>query len=304
MACRFEVTLPMWARGGIALATSALNAIDALEDQLSVFRETSEVSHLNRRAAIEAVTVEKSLFDLLALCQQLHHETGGAFDVTAGPLTRCWGFLRREGRIPPLAEIEQARSLVGSGQLLLNSEARTISFTQPGVEINLGSIGKGYALDQVANSLRGPIQSALLNAGASTICAIGAGERGERGWRVGLRDPRSRNQRIAALQLRDCALSTSGSEEQFFEHDGKRYGHIIDPRSGWPAQTVISVSVVARSAAISDALATAFYVGGRELAEAYCASHAEVLAIMIERDSDRPIVIGENDRCAIERIGS
>jgi thiamine biosynthesis lipoprotein len=169
------------------------------------------------------------------------------------------------------------------------------------MEINLGSNGNGYALDRVAASMRGRVANALLNTGASSIYAVGAGDWGE-GWSVGLRDPRNKNRRLAKLRLRDCALSTSGSEEQFFEHEGRRYGHIIDPRSGWPAQLVMSVSVVARSAAISDALATSFYIGGREVAEKYCAANADVLVIMLERDAARPVVFGFSRGCRIEQI--
>ena len=301
MACRFEVTLPIGDRAGITVATSALDQIDKLEAQLSVFKESSEVSFINREAATRAVPVEHSLFDLLSLCKSLYHETERAFDVTVGPLTRCWGFLRRAGRIPAAAELDHARSVVGSDQLLLDAEKRTIRFTRQGMEINFGSIGKGYALDRVAASMRNRVASALLNAGASSFYAIGAGDCHE-GWRVGLRDPRNKNRRLATLRLCDCALSTSGSEEQFFEHQGRRYGHIIDPRSGWPAQRLTSVSVVARSAAISDALATAFYIGGREVAENYCAANAEVLVIMLERDAERPVVIGSNRGCRIEQI--
>ena len=297
MACRFEVTLPMRDQAGVAVATDALNQIDGLEAQLSVFRESSEVSCINRQAATEAVRVEDSLFDLLTLCKKLHRDTDGTFDITSGPLTRCWGFLKREGRLPSTDEIESARLLVGSNQLLLDDETRTIRFLRAGMEVNLGSIGKGYALDRVATSIRDRVRTALLNAGASSIVAIGAGgcDQGrEEGWSVGLRHPRDKNERLATLRLRDCAVSTSGSEEQFFEHDGQRYGHIIDPRSGWPAQDVTSVSVVARSGAISDALATAFYIGGKELAERYCSSHAEVLVIMLEKKAEHPVVIGSH----------
>ena len=299
MACRFEVTLPMGDQAGVAVATDALNQIDRLEAQLSVFRESSEVSCINRQAATEAICVEGSLFDLLTLCKRLHRDTEGAFDITSGPLTRCWGFLKREGRVPSTAEIEHLRPLVSSDNLLLDDQAGTIRFLRPDTEINLGSIGKGYALDRVAASIRGRIRTALLNAGASSICVIGAGDR-DHGWSVGLRHPCHKDKRLARLSLRDCALSTSGSEEQFFEHDGKRYGHIIDPRSGWPAQAVTSVSVVARSGAVSDALATAFYVGGRDLAERYCEVHTDVLAIMLESGSDTPVVIGSHRGCQIE----
>jgi thiamine biosynthesis lipoprotein len=301
MACRFEVTLPIGDRAGVAVATSALNQVDELEAQLSVFRESSEISLINREAATQAVPVEHSLFDLLSLCKSLHEQTERAFDITVGPLTRCWGFLRRGGRIPVAAELEHARSLVGSQKVLLDDETRTIRFIRDGMEINLGSIGKGYALDRVAASMRGRVGNALLNAGASSIYAAGGGDRSE-GWSVGLRDPRNKNRRLARLRLRDCALSTSGSEEQFFEHEGRRYGHIIDPRSGWPAQRVTSVSVVARSAAISDALATAFFIGGREVVEKYCVANSEVLVIMLERDAKRLLVFGSNRGCYIEQI--
>lgn len=299
MACRFEVTLPIGDEAGVTVATSALNLIDELEAQLSVFRESSEISFINREAAARAVPVERSLFDLLSLCRKVYDETDGAFDITVGPLTRCWGFLRRAGRIPAANEIEHARSLVGSDKIFLDNETRSIQFLREGMEINLGSIGKGYALDRVANSMRGRV--ALLNAGASSMCAVGAGDHGE-GWSVGLRDPRNKVERLAKLRLRDCSLSTSGSEEQFFEHDGQRYGHIIDPRSGWPAQRVTTVSVVARSAAISDALATAFYIGGREVAEKYCTANPEVMVIMLERGVERPVILGSNRGCRIEQI--
>jgi len=301
MACRFEVTLPMSDRPGVAVATEALNQIDRLEDQLTVFRESSEVSRINRHAAIEAVHVEDSLFELITLCKNLNLDTDGTFDITSGPLTRCWGFLKREGRLPSPDEIAEARLLVGSVQLLLDDESRTIRFLRSGVEINLGSIGKGYALDRVAASIRHRIRTALLNAGASSISAIGSGDHSQ-GWSVGLRHPRHKSERLATLRLRDCAVSTSGSEEQFFEHDGRRYGHIIDPRSGWPAEEVTTVSVVARSAAISDALATAFYIGGRQLAERFCTSHPDVMAIMLESSSDNAVVIGSHAGCQIESV--
>jgi FAD:protein FMN transferase len=300
MACRFEVTLPVGDQVGVEIATDALNQIDRLEAQLSVFRESSEVSRINRQAATEAIRVEDSLFDLLTLCKKLHRDTDGAFDITSGPLTRCWGFLKREGRVPSANEIESARLLVSSNKLLLGDEARTIRFLLAGMEVNLGSIGKGYALDRVAGSIRGRIRTVLLNAGASSICAIGAGGAGQQGWIIGLRHPRYKDRRMAQLRIRDCSLSTSGSEEQFFEHEGKRYGHIVDPRSGKPADGVTSVSVVAQTAAVSDALATAFYVGGRDLAETYCASHPDVLAIMLESSTDNPVVIGSHGGCQIE----
>lgn len=302
MACRFEVTLPIWDKVGVLVAREALNEVDELEEQLTIFRESSEVSRINRSSASGAVQVEQSLFALLLLCQQLYQETDGAFDITSGPLSHCWGFVKRQGRIPEFAEIEAARFIVGSDKLILDQELHTILFKRPGIEINLGSIGKGHALDRITEMIRDRVRTALLSAGSSSIRAIGSGDRGHKGWIVGVRHPVYKDKRLAVLRMRDCAMSTSGSAEQFFEHNGRRYGHIIDPRTGLPAEGVSGVTVIARSAAVADALATAFYVGGPELAEHYCSSHPDTLVLMLESGSKHPIVFGGNGKCEVEMI--
>lgn len=302
MACRFEVTLPLDDQAGVSVTRRALDEVNRLEEQLTIFRESSEVSFINRRAADGAAPVEESLFSLLLLCQELYRETEGAFDITSGRLSRCWGFLQRQGRIPEPDEIEEARALVGSDKLLLDCESRKIRFARPGVEINLGSIGKGYALDRITAMMRNRVRAALLSAGSSSIRAIGGGDRGHKGWMVGIRHPADKSRRLAIARLRDAALSTSGGEEQFFEHEGKRYGHIIDPRTGWPADRVSSVTVIAQSAAVTDALATAFYVGGPELAQAYCDAHPGVLVLMLESGAERPVIFGANNQCEVEII--
>jgi thiamine biosynthesis lipoprotein len=151
--------------------------------------------------------------------------------------------------------------------------------------------------------MRRRVRAALLSAGSSSILAVGGVDGG---WTVGVRHPADKERRLAVARLRDAALSTSGSEEQFFEFDGKRYGHIIDPRTGWPAGRVASVTVIASSptvgAAVTDALATAFYVGGPELAASYCAAHPGVLVLMLESGADRPILFGSNNQCKVEII--
>jgi thiamine biosynthesis lipoprotein len=299
MACRFEITLPADEREGIAPAVEALNEVDRIEDQLTVFRETSVVSGINRNAAEKSVYVEQVVFDLLLQCKRIHEDTNGAFDITSGPLTKCWGFLKRQGRFPGAQEIEVAKELVGSDKLILDSESRGVAFARRGVEINLGSIGKGYALDRVAEILECTLDNALVSAASSSFRAVGRGGPNGESWMVGLRNPRSKNRRLGVLELHDCALSTSGSEEQFFEYEGRRLGHIIDPRTGWPSSGISSVSVVCESAAMSDALSTAFFVGGLELAESYCNTHPETLAVILEADSRTPVVVGSNKNCRI-----
>lgn len=300
MACRFEVTLPRRDTAGVIVANTALEIADVIERQLTVFKDSSEVSYINRNAAYSDIPVESSLWKLLLLCQELHRDTQGAFDITSGTLSRCWGFLRRQGRIPGSNEIEEALRVVGGEKLGFDHVARTIRFQRKGVELNFGSIGKGYALDRMAAMIRGRANSALLNAGSSSFLAIGAGTRLQGGWKIGIRDPVRLHRRIALLRLRNCAMSTSGSEEQFFEHEGKRYGHIIDPRSGQPAEGIASVTVIADSAALTDALATAFYAGGIQLAKNYCDAHPGVMAIILESGAKTLVTLGAHDRCNVE----
>jgi thiamine biosynthesis lipoprotein len=302
MACRFEAILPVSDQSGATLVRNALAEVDSLEQQLTIFRENSEVSHINRTAAMSSVRVEQSLFALLILCRKLSGDTKGAFDITSGPLSDCWGFLRRQGRIPEPHEIEAARALVGADHLVFDRASRTVRFGRAGVQINLGSIGKGYALDRISATIEKRVRTCLLTAGSSSIRAIGSGDRGRAGWIIGVRHPRDKNRRLAVLRMRDCAMATSGGDEQYFEFEGKRYGHIIDSRSGIPAECVSGVTVVTRSAATADALATAFFVGGPELAESYCSTHPGVLAIMLESESERAVVFGNNNLCEVEVI--
>jgi len=285
MACQFEF---LFNAGQYPLDTqtslAALDLVDRLEDQLTVYRETSEISLLNRQAAHEAVVLEPGLFALLQKAQQLHAETAGAYDITAGPLSRVWGFMHRSGAIPTPEALAAALESVGSQWVQLDPAASTARFTKAGVEINLGSIGKGYALDRAADLLEAAgIHDFILHGGNSSVLARGAhsSSAGASGWRVGVRNPLRPDRRLGELLLRNRALATSGSGTQFFMHDGRRYGHILDPRTGWPAEGVLSTSVLAPSAAEADALSTAFYVMGPSAAQEYCQHREDVSAVML-----------------------
>jgi FAD:protein FMN transferase len=298
MACRFEVTLGGEDAAHVAAARQALDGVDAFERQLTVFRETSALVQVNRCAARAPVAVDNDLYELLALCRTLHGETEGAFDVTSTPLSRAWGFLKREGRVPSEAEIAAARRSVGMGWVHLDDRARTVGFQQDGVELNLGAIGKGWALDTVARGLRGRgVRRALLSAGRSSVLAIGSGRQP---WPIDITSPRV-GARMARVHLVRGALGTSGAGEQYFEADGRRFGHVIDPRTGWPAESgVLSVSVITSRAAVSDALSTAFLVGGVDLACRYSAAHPPMTAIVTMADSLRPRVIGSFPGAVVE----
>ena len=282
MACEFEIlqNAGQYPEGTDA-AIAALDLIDLLENQLSVYRPHTEVSELNRRAAHEPVPVEPGLFGLLEQAVGLYRETGGAFDITSGPLTKVWGFYRRQGSMPSSDEVRQALALVGSEGLILNPANHTVYFRQSGMEINLGAIGKGYALDRCAGLLaEHGVSDVLIHGGNSSVLARGSRTDAD-GWTVALRHPLKPDQRLAEFRLRNQALGTSGSGTQFFHHQGRRYGHILDPRTGWPAEGVLACTVIAPTAALSDALSTALYVLGLERATDFCSRHGDIAALLV-----------------------
>jgi thiamine biosynthesis lipoprotein len=297
MACRFEIMLGSEDAFGVAAARAALNEIDSIEDALTVFRETSTVSLLNRTAHAHPVAVDDGLFSLLRVCAALHRDTDGAFDITSTPLSRCWGFLQRAGRLPDAETIEAARAQVGADGVRLDEANRTVRFVRPGLELNFGAIGKGYALDRVRSTLSDAgLSHALLSAGRSSLLGLG-GRSG--GWQVEVVSPRV-NRPLARVWLRNAALGTSGAGEQFVVVDGTRYGHVIDPRTGWPASGIVSASVIAHTAARADALSTAFLIGGIELAERYCATHANVMTLLTPEGSRAPLVLGSHPGARVE----
>lgn len=298
MACRFELVLPGEHAAHVPHARAALDEADRLEQVMTIFRETSELSRINRLAHERPVTADAELFGLLDACATWHDATGGAFDITSTPLSRCWGFLRREGRLPAPAEIEAAREVVGMHLVELDAAASSVFFRRPGVALNLGAVGKGFALDRLAEFLRRRgVRQALLSAGSSSILAVGGARRP---WDVDLRSMTT-GTRLARLRVSNGAVGTSGAGEQFIEVDGVRYGHVIDPRTGWPASGVLSASVIAKHAAAADALSTAFLIGGTELAERYCHTHPNVLALVTPDDgSTVPLMFGSFTGAAVE----
>jgi thiamine biosynthesis lipoprotein len=281
MACEWEVLLNYHEQAlGTPPAMAALDLVEELEAQLTVYRDTSELSSLNRLAATQPIEVEQRLFHLLKLAAEIWRETEGAYDITSGPLTKIWGFYQRQGRLPGDEEIASALANVGMQFISLNSAAHTVQFSKPKLELNLGSIGKGYALDRCAELLDSAgVPNYLLHGGNSSVLGRG-GTGSDTCWWIGIRDPLLSERRIFEIAVRNRAVGTSGAAVQFFIHRGVRYGHIIDPRSGWPARGLLSVTVVAPTAAIADALATAFYVLGPAGTHAYLAKHPEISALL------------------------
>jgi thiamine biosynthesis lipoprotein len=306
MATRFEVVLhgenPVALR---AAGEEALAEVDRLESQLSLYRSTSEIAHLNSRAANEPVRVSPELFALLQQAQRLHAETSGAFDITIAPLVRCWGFMGCSGHLPYPKELTNAREMVGMGLLQLNAGDSTVRFAREGVMLDLGAIGKGYAIERAADLLReAGITSALLHGGTSTVYGLGHPPDAE-AWTVAIHNPRHRQSEeagpqaavpphLGTVRLKDEAMSVSAPRGKSFEVDGKVFGHILDPRTGWPTTGTSLTAVVLPSATETDALSTALLTLG-------AAGHPQIARL---RENIRTLIISECDgRFSVETTG-
>jgi thiamine biosynthesis lipoprotein len=268
MATRFELVLQGDDTVGLrAAGEEALAEVERIENQLSLYRPASEIAQLNARAAREAVQVSPEVFSLLQHAARLTVETGGAFDITIAPLVRCWGFMGANGRMPPSEEIAAAREKVGMNLVELNSANRTVRFAREGVMLDLGAIGKGYAVERGAELLReAGVTSALFHGGTSTVCAIGHPVE-EDAWRVSFDVPEKFGSvtlpKLPEVRLRDVALSVSAIWGRSFESDKKTFGHVIDPRTGMPVEGSLLTAVMLPSASETDALSTALLTLGR-----------------------------------------
>lgn len=241
---------------------NAFQEIDRIDRLMSHYKPDSPLSRLNREASQGPVAVDAELFDFIAECLRYSSLSEGGFDVTVGPLMKAWGFFRGEGRMPSAEELSAARQSVGFRYVILNAQERTIQFARPGVELDLGGIAKGYAVDRAVSVLkRDGISSALVSAGGSTIYGLGAPPH-QVGWEEKIQDPVVPNKTAVTVRLKNQALSVSGSYEKFFEVNKHRYSHIMDPRTGWPVEGILSVAVITENGTAGDALDNVFYVQG------------------------------------------
>jgi thiamine biosynthesis lipoprotein len=265
MGCAYAIVA--YGDDGVALPRivgAAFDEVDRIDRLMSHYKPESPLSRLNREAAHGPVAVEPELFGFIAEALRYARESGGAFDITVGPLMKAWGFFRSGGRVPGEAELAEVRTRVGYRHVILDPRAKTVRFGRPGLELDLGGIAKGYAVDRVVDVLRrGGVDAALVSAGGSTIYGLGAPP-GREAWDVDVEDPIDPDRVALTVALKDRALSVSGRSEKSFERDGVRYSHIMDPRTGRPVQGVLSVAVLAETGTAGDALDNAFFVQGVE----------------------------------------
>lgn len=271
MATRFELVL--CGEDAVRLRSAgeeALAEIERLDGQLSFYDPRSEISWLNANAAKGPVKVEPRLFELLRLAVDLNVRTDGAFDIAVAPLMRAWGFTTGSGSVPSEDLLRDARETAGARHLRLDEANRAVEFDREGVAVDLGGIGKGYAIDCAVEILReSGVTSALLHGGTSTVHAIGSPPRAE-AWQIAVRTSlpstaqhsAPSTQRLPSAALRDCSLSVSAVHGKAFTDGAVEYGHVIDPRTGRPAGHSRLAAVTGPSATICDALSTALLVLG------------------------------------------
>lgn len=272
-------------------AYEALSVFHRTDSLMSNWTDSSEIARINRQAALEKITIHPDVAAVLDVAQRVASQSDGAFDITIEPLTRLWGFLGGTPHVPSPDEIEQALQLVGHDKIRFDAGKRTIRFLRDGVRIDLGGIAKGFAVDEAAQVLRRDAVSDALVDLSGNMAALGNGRAGD-GWIVGIRDPSGARDYIASFRLLSGeAVATSGDYEQFVDDAGHRYGHILDPRTGWSAHGLTSTTVVAASATLADAWATALFVLGPDHARRVATERDDIAAVLLEPQLDGKVIV-------------
>jgi thiamine biosynthesis lipoprotein len=263
---------------GRALTQAVIDEMRRIDKLMSTYKPGSELSRLNARAASEAVPVSTELLALIQRALEFSPITDGAFDITYASAGQYYDFRKRIH--PSEAQLAQAVPAIDYHHVLVDSEHETVRFSQAGVRIDLGGIAKGYAVDRCVALLRAAgVESAMVNAGGDTRVV---GKHWKQPWMVGIRDPRHKDGMVTLLPLEDAAISTSGDYERYFEQDGVRYHHILNPRTGTSSSGVRSVSIIGTDATTTDALSTGVFVMGVDAGLRLVNSLPDIEAVIID----------------------
>jgi thiamine biosynthesis lipoprotein len=278
---------------------AAFAEFDRLDSAMSVWRAGSDVLRINAAAGQHPVAVGADVLETLRIARQVSEWTGGKFDVTFGALSGLWKFDHdQDDRIPDMVAVRRRLPLIDYRQIEIDDQAHTVFLRQPGASINLGGIGKGYAVDRAAAVLRkAGFRDFLIQAGGDLYVA---GQNGDTPWRLGIQDPRgAANHPFAAIDLSDATFSTSGDYERFFMRDGRRYHHILDPATGAPATLSRSVTVVTSRAVIADAVAKGIFILGPEQGMALIERLPEVEGVIVGARNEVAVSSGLRGRLVI-----
>ena len=275
---------------------AALEEIRKVDDLMSDYKSDSEISRVNREAGERAVKVSESTYEVLQRSVEFSEMTGGAFDITVGPLVALFREAKENKVAPSEEQIAQARSKVGFEKLKLDSENKTVQFSDKGMLLDLGGIAKGYAIDKAIEAAqRNGAIGAMVDIGGDVRC-FGLPPEGKDHWLIGLQDPKSAIEGIGGgelqlvLKVTNAAVATSGDYQQFVFIEGKHYSHIIDRRTGTSAEGLSSVTIIADNATDADALATSLSVMGTEKGLAIIEKLQKTEAILITPQPNYEII--------------
>lgn len=258
-----EVYIEAYGKNAQLAGKEALKQMAIIDEVANVYSSESEMTKLNEAAGVHPINLSEDGYNLLYRALEMADMTEGLFDPTIGPLVKLWMEAKETMTLPRSIEIAKALKLVNYKNVILDSTNKSAFLPYSGMSIDLGSITKGYAVEQAVNILKeADITSAIVRAGGN-VYTIGEKPDGS-AWQVGIRNPLELDNVIGYVQLQDNVMDTSGDYEQYFELDGKRYTHIIDPRTGYPVEGTSSSTVVTNSPSLADALSTSLFILGKD----------------------------------------
>jgi len=267
---------------GAAAISAVMDEMHRVDAAMSPYKPASELSRINREAAAGPVAISREMFDILSRSIEFSQLSGGAFDITYAGVGHLYDY--RRCIKPADDEIARARNAIGFRNLILDSQSRTVRFARDGMRIDLGGFAKGYAVDNGAAILRRHgVTSAIVTAGGDSRIV---GDRRGRPWTIGIRDPRRPGEVVAVLPLEDTAISTSGDYERYFERDGVRCHHVIDPATGKSPGSVHSVTIVAGDGLTTEALSKTVFVLGVERGMCLIESLHNVDAVVVDAEGN------------------
>jgi thiamine biosynthesis lipoprotein len=280
-------------KSAIDEAFAAFAEVDRL---LSNYRDDSELSLVNGRAAAEAVNVSEPMFSVLEAARRVSTASNGAFDITVGPLVRLWGFHDKKPHLPAAAELAAVRPLVDYRNLLLDPQKHSVRFVRPGVEIDLGGIAKGFAVEIAADVLRRHGLGGFIDAGGNQYL-LGTPP-GKRTWTVGIKNPDVPDRVMGVVETGEISVSTSADSSNFLVANGRKYGHILDPRTLEPSSAALSVTILSRDGTLADAMSKAAFILGPKAGLALVDSFPGMSAVIAYRKSDGGVGVALSDRLA------
>lgn len=277
----------------IVEAFAAMSEVDRL---MSNYRDDSELALINRAAAEEAVRVSDPMMSVLQAAQQVSARSDGAFDITVGPLVRLWGFHDRKPHVPTADELDAVRPLVGYGNVVLDADAHTVRFRRPGVELDLGGIAKGFAVELAAGVLRAHALGGSIDAGGNQYLL--GHPPGKAAWEIGIKNPDTPEALLGVLDVESGSVSTSAQYANSLRSGPRRYGHVLDPRTLQPSDEALSATVLSPDGTLADALSKVAFVLGPTRGLAVIESFPDTAAVIAFRKPDGTIGVVESSRLA------